>query len=106
MTRKDRALLGAKARVFKALGHPTRLFMIRELGKGERCVCGFAEEVGADFSTVSKHLAVLKQAGLVDDEKRGQQVFYHLCAPCVLQFMDCIEAVLKSNAASSAELLR
>ena len=80
--------------------------MIQELSKGERCVCGFAEQVGADFSTVSKHLTVLKHAGLVDDEKRGQQVFYHLRVPCVMQFMNCIEAVLKSNAAASAQLLR
>jgi len=106
MTRKDQALLHAKARVLKALGHPTRLFMVQELSKGERCVCSFAEQVGADFSTVSKHLTVLKHAGLVDDEKRGQQVFYHLRVPCVMQFMNCIEAVLKSNAAASAELLR
>jgi len=106
MTRKDQALLHAKAHVLKALGHPTRLFMIQELSKGERCVCGFAEQVDADFSTVSKHLAVLKHAGLVEDEKRGQQVFYHLRVPCVMQFMNCIEAVLKSNAAASAQLLR
>ncbi|MDD4858142.1 MAG: metalloregulator ArsR/SmtB family transcription factor [Candidatus Krumholzibacteria bacterium] len=106
MTSKDQALLHAKAQVFKALGHPTRLFMIQELSKGERCVCSFAEQVGADFSTVSKHLTVLKHAGLVDDEKRGQQVFYRLRVPCVMQFMNCIEAVLKSNAAASAQLLR
>jgi DNA-binding transcriptional ArsR family regulator len=106
MTKKDQALLRAEARVFKALGHPTRLFMIQELSKGECCVCRFAEHIDADFSTVSRHLAVLKQAGLVEDEKRGQQVFYHLRVPCVMEFMSCIEAVLRSNAAASAELLR
>lgn len=106
MTRKDQALLRAKAKVLKALGHPTRLFIVQELSKGECCVCRFAERIDADFSTVSKHLAVLKQAGLVEDEKRGQQVFYRLRVPCVIQFMNCIEAVLKSNAAASAELVR
>ena len=106
MTRKDQALLHAKARVFKALGHPTRLFMIQELSKGECCVCRFAEHIDADLSTVSRHLAVLKQAGLVEDEKRGQQVFYRLRVPCVIQFMDCIEAVIKSSAEAHVELLR
>lgn len=105
MTRKDQALLRAKARVFKALGHPTRLFMIQELSKGECCVCRFAEHIDADFSTVSRHLTVLKQAGLVEDEKRGQQVFYRLRVPCVMDFMNCIEAVIKSGAEANAELL-
>lgn len=106
MNLEDRALLNAKANVLKALGHPTRLFMIQELSKGERCVCSFADQIGADFSTISKHLTVLKHAGLVDDEKRGQKVFYHLKVPCVLQFMNCIDAVLKSNAAASARFFR
>lgn len=106
MTKKDQALLHAKAQVFKALGHPTRLFMVQELSKGECCVCRFVERIDADFSTVSKHLAVLKNAGLVEDEKRGQMVFYRLRVPCVMQFMDCIEAVIKSSAEASAKLLR
>lgn len=106
MTRKDQALLQAKAEVFKALGHPTRLYIVQELSKGERCVCRFVEKIDADFSTVSKHLGVLKNAGLVEDEKRGQQVFYRLRVPCVMQFMDCIEAVLESKAAAIAGLLR
>ena len=66
----------AKARILKALAHPTRLFMAEELANGERCVCELRDMVGADMSTVSKHLAVLKNAGLVDDDKRGLQVFY------------------------------
>ena len=106
MTKRDLALLQAEARVFKALGHPTRLYIVQELSKGECCVCRFAEHIEADFSTVSRHLAVLKQAGLVEDEKRGQQVFYRLRVPCVVEFMSCIEAVLRSSAAASVELLR
>ena len=106
MTKKARALLDAKAKVLKALGHPTRLLIVEELGKGERCVCYFVEQIGVDFSTVSKHLAVLKQAGLVEDEKRGQQVFYRLRVPCVLRFMDCVEAVISSRVEAQLGLLR
>ena len=106
MTMKDKALLQAEAQIFKALGHPTRLFMVQELSKGECCVCRFAERIDADFSTVSRHLAVLKQAGIVEDEKRGQQVFYRLRVTCIMQFMNCVEAVLRSKAAASAALLR
>lgn len=88
----------AKARILKAMGHPTRLYIIEELAKGEKCVCEFVGSVGHDFSTVSKHLSVLKQAGIVTDEKRGQQVYYRLKVPCVINFMGCIEAVIRSEA--------
>jgi ArsR family transcriptional regulator len=84
----------ARAKVMKALAHPTRLFIVDELSRGERCVCELTEMIGADVSTVSKHLALLKRAGVVLDEKRGQQVFYRLRVPCILNFFGCVEAVL------------
>ncbi len=80
-----------RAAVFKALGHPTRLFIAEELGKGERCVCDLTEMVGADTSTVSRHLSVLRNAGIVKDEKRGLQVFYSLKTPCILDFSNCVQ---------------
>jgi len=85
--------LRAPARVFKALGQPTRLFLVQVLGRGERCVGELQELVGADISTVSRHLGALREAGLVRDERRGNQVFYRLTAPCVLDFMECVARV-------------
>ena len=99
-------LLQAKARVFKALGHPTRLYIVEKLSKGECCVCAFADAISADLSTVSKHLSVLKQAGIVEDEKRGLQVFYHLKIPCVLNFMECVEDAIKSSVDAQVEMLK
>lgn len=96
----------ARARVIKALAHPTRLFIVEELARGERCVCELREMVGADLSTVSKHLALLKGAGILTDSKRGAQVFYRLRVPCVLNFFGCIEAVLRESAAQAAEVTR
>lgn len=90
---KTRTHYEAKARVMKALAHPTRLFIVDELARGERCVCELRDMVGADISTVSKHLTLLKTAGLVSDDKRGQQVFYRLKTPCVLGFFDCVQQV-------------
>ena len=81
------------------MAHPTRLFILDELSKnGERCVCELTEMIGADISTVSKHLSILKTAGIVDDDKRGNMVYYHLGVPCILQFFDCIESVLRGSA--------
>lgn len=87
----------ARAKVMKALAHPSRLFIVDELSRGERCVCELTEMVGADVSTVSKHLAVLKAAGVLSDERRGQQVFYRLRVPCILNFFGCVEAVLEET---------
>lgn len=87
----------ARANILKAMGHPTRLFIIEELGKAERCVNELTEMIGSDVSTVSKHLSVLKNSGLVQDEKRGVNIYYRLCCPCVLDFIGCIEAVLKTS---------
>jgi ArsR family transcriptional regulator len=87
-----------RARVMKALAHPSRLFIVDELSRGERCVCELTEMIGADVSTVSKHLAVLRQAGLVLDERRGVQIFYRLRVPCILNFFGCVEAVLEETA--------
>jgi len=106
MNAKAWAKYRARAAVIKAMGHPTRLFIVEELSRGERCVCELTEMVGADVSTVSKHLSVLKSVGIVRDEKRGSQVFYSLLVPCVLNFFSCVESVLVSRAKGQAELTR
>ena len=92
----------SRAQVMKALAHPTRLFIVDELGRGERCVCDLTAMIGADVSTVSKHLTVLKHAGIVADQKRGTQVFYSLRVPCVLQWYACVDGVLRDVAQQRA----
>ena len=97
MNEREKALIEAKANVLKALGHPTRLWMAEQLAGGEKCVCELAVNIDADFSTISKHLSLLKQAGVVIDEKRGKQVYYRLKVPCILNMMPCIEAVIEAR---------
>ena len=79
-----------RAAIFKALGHPARLRIVEELRSGERCVCELVDVSEAGWSTVSRHLSVLKSAGGVEDEKRGLRVFYRLALPCVGTFLDCL----------------
>lgn len=99
MTLKETSRSNYKLRadVIKALAHPSRLLIVDELSRGERCVCELTELVGADISTVSKHLSVLKKAGIVLNDRRGVQVFYRLRCPCILRFFDCIEAVAEEK---------
>lgn len=92
-TRRVALLLERRTRVMKALAHPSRLVMVQALSAGEQCVCDLQALVGADMSTVSKHLSLLKNAGIVLSEKRGQQVWYRLRVPCLLSFFSCVDAV-------------
>jgi len=87
-----------QARIFKALGHPSRLLMAEALSHGPLCVCDLQKLVGADMSTVSRHLAVLKGADIVTDTKRGQNVFYALKLTCLGQFLSCTSATLDKQA--------
>jgi ArsR family transcriptional regulator len=106
MDRKTQAKFDARAKIIKAMAHPTRLFIIDELSRGERCVCELTEMVGADISTVSKHLAVMKNAGIVRDEKRGSQVFYTLRVSCIINFFSCVESVLENSAKEQLKCIR
>lgn len=87
-----------RAEVFKALGHEDRLRILEDLAAGERCVCELVESVGSSWSTVSRHLSILKAAGVVADEKRGLQVFYRIALPCVASFMTCLDASRRGEA--------
>ena len=93
MTQTSEHLLTARAEVFKALGHPSRLAIIDALAHSERCVCDLNEVIDADISTVSRHLSVLKNAGILSRDKRGNQVFYKLECPCITTFYGCVESV-------------
>lgn len=98
MRKETKTKFELRAKIIKAMAHSTRLFIIEELSKGERCVCELTDMVGADTSTVSKHLLVMKNAGIVKSEKRNLMVYYSLKCPCILEFLSCIESVIKTNA--------
>lgn len=87
----------ARAQVAKALAHPSRLMMLDVLADREWCVCELTELTRLDQSTVSKHLAVLKQAGIVTDRKEGTKTFFRLKICCLQGLWECIESVLKDN---------
>jgi len=96
----------ARAAIIKAMAHPTRLYLMEVLAKRERCVCELTAMVGDDISTVSKHLSVLKNAGIVADIRKGNQVFYALRVPCIMEFFPCVESVLRANVKRQREVMR
>jgi ArsR family transcriptional regulator len=86
-----------QARLLKALGNETRLKIIDRLSNGECHVGELVELVGCDQSTISKHLATLRAVGVVDDDRRGNTVYYRLLTPCVLDFFSCASKVIRGR---------
>jgi ArsR family transcriptional regulator, arsenate/arsenite/antimonite-responsive transcriptional repressor len=87
----------AMAQIMKAMAHPTRLFILDMLNEREHCVCELQERIGADMSTVSRHLSVLRNAGIINSRKQNNQVFYSLLCPCVLDVYKCVIEVKKTK---------
>lgn len=98
MFQRNRTQYEKRSQVFKALAHPARLFIVEQLAAGERCVCELTAMLELDTSTVSKHLSVLKNAGVVYDEKRGLMVYYSIKMTCVPGFFICVEKALDEEA--------
>ena len=108
MTRCPRPSAAAcrfRAGTLKALAHPSRLLMLEALAEGEHCVCDLRQLVGLDLSTVSKHLSLLRQAGLVTDERRGSRVYYRLCCPAASELLEALAGPLDELARRRAREL-
>ncbi len=88
-------LLEMKANVLKALGQPTRLKILEFLRNGERCVCEIFPAIQEEQSNVSRHLAMMKAAGILASRKEGQMVHYRVRDPQVFKLLDGVSALLK-----------
>jgi ArsR family transcriptional regulator len=97
MTEDEEKRYELRAHMFKALAHPVRIQLLEKLKNRSWCVCELAAEVGIDKSVASKHLSQLKEAGLIEDQKRGTLVEYRLAAPCVLDLADCASGAVLAN---------
>jgi ArsR family transcriptional regulator len=86
-----------RADTIKALAHPSRVLIADALIDGEKCVCDLTELVGADMSTVSKHLSLMKKVGLIESEKRGLNQYYRIACPCLLDFFRCVDLISKTH---------
>ena len=97
MCMTQRGVFKQQARVLKALANESRLMIIDRLNKGECSVGELTELIGNDVSTISKHLALLRANGIVEDRRQGTTVYYRLLTPCVCNFFACATQVLKER---------
>ena len=86
-----------RSEVIKAMAHPVRLIVIELLKEGEKSFSELMEYFDIDKSTLSKHIGVLKTAGIVKSRREGLEMFYHLQVPCVTDFFRCVTAVIEDK---------
>jgi ArsR family transcriptional regulator len=94
-----------QANILKALGQPTRLQILDLLKWGERCVCEIFPAIHQEQANVSKHLSILKQAGILESRKDGLRIIYRIKAPEVLNLLNGVSKLLKTQANEQHRLM-
>ncbi|MHA7652920.1 ArsR/SmtB family transcription factor [Mycobacterium sp. ML4] len=92
-----RVELAPAAALFRSLGDPTRLAIVRRLAEGPARVVDLVEAVGLAQSTVSKHLACLRDCGLVAFDPVGRASLFRLSQPVLVDVLTCAEKVLEAT---------
>ncbi|MFH1054919.1 MAG: metalloregulator ArsR/SmtB family transcription factor [Candidatus Altiarchaeota archaeon] len=82
-----------QVKVFKALGDPTRLKIMKMLLKCEKCVCEIIPATGKSQPTTSAHLKILHEAGLLKSRKEGLSVYYRLADESVKELIKAAEKI-------------
>lgn len=82
------------SRLFKALMHPARVQILDLLREGEECVCHMEAHLGYRQAYISQHLAVLREAGLIEDRREGWNIFYRVIEPGVYDVLDRARAMI------------
>ena len=108
MTRAETtdSLYDLKAKIMKALSHPTRLKIVDFLCCGEKCVCEIVENIAGERTGISKHLSILQNAGIISSKKEGLKVIYKIDMECVTGFFSCAEKILKKAHEKKGKALR
>lgn len=92
---QDPKALAWRAEILKALAQPTRLAILEFLRPGEECVCRIFPAVGGNQPNVSKHLALMKKAGVLDARQEGTMTFYWVKDTRVFEILDLVDEMMR-----------
>jgi ArsR family transcriptional regulator len=98
----EKQFLDPQAQVFKLLAHPARLAILEILREGEACVCHMEAFLGHRQAYLSQQLAVLREAGMIQDRRDGWNIFYCVARPEVFTILDAVAALTGPLAPSRA----
>ncbi len=95
-----------QAKIFRALANPVRLYIINELTDREYCLCDLTKKIALDKSTISRHLKILKEAGITSTRKNGNVVYYSLKLHCILDYIKCVNDLIVHNINEQLKILK
>ena len=99
------ALRSFKASIFQALAHPSRIAIIEVLKDGELPAGTIQERIGVEQANLSQHLAVLRSRQIIVNRKEGNQVFYSLRDPMLLEVLDILRRYFQANLSQAIAML-
>lgn len=103
-SRRDRELFIMKAELCKAFSDPKRLIIINELRNGEKQVGDLALNLELPQAVVSRHLAVLREKGVVTPRREGTNVYYSLTDKEIIKACDLVHQILLNHLAKNRDL--
>lgn len=92
-------------RICSALGDPKRIMLLYVLHENPQCVSDLVQTLALPQSTVSRHLAILREKNLVKTERQGMNVIYSLADPRVIEALDVLRAILRDQLAQQTQIL-
>jgi len=95
-----------KAEIFQALAHPTRIAIVESLRQGETSAGQLIEQLGLEQANASQHLAVLRSRQIVTRRKEGNQVFYSLRDPALIEVLDILKQYFSSHLSQTMSMLK
>ena len=104
-TSRQDALRRFKAEVFRILAHPTRIHIVECLSDGELSVGAILESITVEPANLSQHLGLLRSKGLVSARKEGNQVFYSLRDPLLIEVLDTMRRYFQAHLEEALSML-
>ncbi len=101
----DDALRRFKAEIFQALAHPTRIAMVELLRDGEISAGTIIERLGIEQANASQHLAILRAKWIVSNRKEGNQVFYSIRSPLLLEVLAVMRTYFEQHLTEASGML-
>jgi ArsR family transcriptional regulator len=99
------ALRNYKASTFQALSHPTRIAILEALREGELSTRALQEKLGVEQANLSQHLAILRSRQIVNNRKDGNQVFYSIRNPVLIEVLDTMRRYFETNLTEAIQML-
>lgn len=103
---KDKNILQLESDFLKTLAQPTRLKILYFLKDGERCACEIIPEMKEEQSNVSRHLALLREQGVVEARKEGVSVYYKIKDMRVFTLLLLVDDIVKAQIKEKAKLMK